>query len=76
MNNFLLAVLDTTIVAEGGTLELPPNQVALWVNTTRALFYATASPSDGVLLPMDLNTTVVCLHSLARYVCRPLSHNK
>lgn len=55
-------ILDTAIVAEGGTLILPSNQVQLLVDTTQTLLDAT----EDVLLPMDLNTAVVSLHSIAR----------
>ena len=57
-----MAVLDTTIVAEGGTLELPSNQVEFLVNTTQILLDAT----EEILLPIHLNTTVASLHSIAR----------
>ena len=57
-----MAVLGTTIVAEGGTLELPSNHMELVVNTTQILLDATAD----ILLPMDLNAMVVSLHAIAR----------
>ena len=55
-------ILNTTVVAEGGTLVLPPRQVESLVNTTQVLLDAT----EDSLERMDLNATVASLHSLAR----------
>lgn len=61
-----MAIVNSTIVAEGGILTLPAHDVEVLVNTTQALFLATDSPSDGALLPADLITTLVYLRSMAR----------
>ena len=68
VNNILTAILASNIVAEGGTLELSPNDhdVEVLVNTTQMLLDATDTPSGDALLPADLWTTVVYLQSMAR----------
>ena len=68
VNNILTAILASNIVAEGGTLELSPNDhdVEVLVNTTQMLLDATDTPSGDALLPADLRTTVVYLQSMAR----------
>ena len=60
-----MAIVGSTIITEGGTLTLSPTDVETLENTTQTLLYAMLYAEDA-LLPADLNTTVVYLHSMAR----------
>ena len=62
----LMAIVGSTIITEGGTLSLSPTDVETLANATQTLLYAINSSSEDALLPADLNTTVVYLHSMAR----------